>query len=233
MRLIILTLMAALAAAQAVAAPQTQDKAAVALKAAMDKEVLDGNLKAAIEAYKKLAQGKDRAVAAKALVRMGQCYDKLGDTESRKAFERVVREFGDQKEAVEAARTRLAALGGGTAGKSVMARLVTADIGDRYIWGVSRDGRYLLENDSRDIAGSQILSVRDVTTGEDRIVARANSPVEDICCNIISPDGKQLAYGNLVMNEKSRGELYVASINGSNRRILVSGEMGVSFVPGD
>ncbi len=35
---------------------QSQDKAEAALKAAMDKEVLDGNLKAAIDQYKRLSQ---------------------------------------------------------------------------------------------------------------------------------------------------------------------------------
>jgi tetratricopeptide (TPR) repeat protein len=67
----------------------------VALRAAMEKETVKGDLKGAIDQYKKLAQGKDRAVAAKALVRMGQCYEKLGDAEARKAYERVVREYAD------------------------------------------------------------------------------------------------------------------------------------------
>ena len=87
---------------------QSKDtRAEVALQAAIKKEAVDGDLKGAIEQYRKLAQGRDRAVAAKALVRMGECYEKLGDAESRKAFERVVREFADQKEAVEEARKHL------------------------------------------------------------------------------------------------------------------------------
>jgi hypothetical protein len=40
---------------------------------------------------------------------MGQCYEKLGDAQARKAYEQVVREFADQKEAVEQARALLAA----------------------------------------------------------------------------------------------------------------------------
>jgi len=68
------------------------DQLEVALQAAMKKESVDGDLKGAIEAYKKIAQSRNRAVTAKALVRMGQCYEKLGDAESRKAYERVLRE---------------------------------------------------------------------------------------------------------------------------------------------
>jgi hypothetical protein len=48
-----------------------------------------------------------RKTAAEALVHMGQCYEKLGDAESRKAYERVLREYGDQKEAAMVARARL------------------------------------------------------------------------------------------------------------------------------
>ena len=88
--MIILTLavMAVLAVAPACAAPQAQDKAELALKAAMDREILDGNLKAAIEQYRKIsvAYRANRSVAARALLQLGQCYERLGDAEARKAY---------------------------------------------------------------------------------------------------------------------------------------------------
>ena len=93
------------------------DRAEVALQAAIKKETVDGDLKAAIEQYGEIARGGNRAAAAKALVRMGRCYEKLGDAESRKAYERVLREFGDQQEAADEARARLAALGCGPPGE--------------------------------------------------------------------------------------------------------------------
>ena len=65
----------------------------VALRAAMETETVKGDLKGAIEQYRKIAEGKDRALAAKALVGMAECYQKLGDAESRKIYERVVKEF--------------------------------------------------------------------------------------------------------------------------------------------
>ncbi len=71
----------------------------MALQAAIKAEMVDGDLKGAIELYRKLAAGGDRGVAAKALVRMGQCYEKLGDAQARQAYDRVVRDFADQKEA--------------------------------------------------------------------------------------------------------------------------------------
>ena len=108
-RLAVLTLATALIQTATIA--QKADPAEVQLKAAIQREVEDGDFKGAIEQYKKLANSSNRAVAAKALLRMGQCYEKLGDTESRKAYEHLVRDFVDQKDMAEQARARLAALG--------------------------------------------------------------------------------------------------------------------------
>ena len=102
----ILTAAMIAALGSATAAPQGYDKAEVAFKAAYEKEAVDGDLKGAITQYEKLARGSNRAMAAKALVRIGQCQEKLGSAEARKAYERVVREYGDQEEAVAEARRR-------------------------------------------------------------------------------------------------------------------------------
>ncbi|MBP1602624.1 MAG: hypothetical protein H6Q06_2775, partial [Acidobacteria bacterium] len=59
------------------------DRAEVALQAAIKKEMVDGDLKGAIEQYKKIAQSGNRAAAARALVRMGQCQERLGEAEAR------------------------------------------------------------------------------------------------------------------------------------------------------
>ena len=83
----------------------------MALQAAIKTETVDGDLKGAIEQYRKLADGSHRAVAAKALVRMGQCYEKLGDAQARQAYDRVVRDFADQKEALAAAQGAAGRLG--------------------------------------------------------------------------------------------------------------------------
>src|SRR6266568_2468737 len=79
------------------------------LGAALHQEEVQGDLKGAIAVYQKVVAtpGVSRKTAADALVRMGQCYEKLGDSESRKAYERVVLEYADQKEAVAMARARL------------------------------------------------------------------------------------------------------------------------------
>src|SRR5581483_8297647 len=93
-----LTLAATLLVTRIEVTGQGQDHAEAALKAAMDKEVVEGDLKGAIEQYKKIAQSKDRAIAARALVRMAECYQKLGDAESRRIYELLVNKYADQKE---------------------------------------------------------------------------------------------------------------------------------------
>jgi hypothetical protein len=93
-----------------IAAP---DKAELALRAAMEQEDVRGDLKAAIDEYRAVVATyakSNRDVAAQALLRMGQCYEKLGDAEARKAYQRLVTEFADQAALARVARERLAAL---------------------------------------------------------------------------------------------------------------------------
>src|SRR5688500_3315954 len=73
---------------------------------ALGAERADGNLPQAIELYKRVAQefASDRALVARALVRMAGCYAKLSDAQARGIYERVVREYPEQTAAVEEAR---------------------------------------------------------------------------------------------------------------------------------
>src|SRR5688572_31754828 len=54
-------------------------------QAALQKETVDGNLKGAIEDYRAIAtrQGVARDLAAQALLRMADAYQKLGDPQAR------------------------------------------------------------------------------------------------------------------------------------------------------
>jgi hypothetical protein len=89
-----------------------RDSADVALRAAIQTEVVDGDLQGAIRQYEAIASGGNRAAAALALLRMGRCYERLGEANARQAYERVVRQFADQKEAAREAGARLAAMPG-------------------------------------------------------------------------------------------------------------------------
>ena len=168
-----------------------QMKPEVALRAAMETETVKGDLKGAIEQYKKIAQGSDRAIAAKALIRMAECHQKLGDAESRKIYERVVRDYSDQKEAVTVARARL-----GHTDPSRETGIIT-----RQVWpdaidtegAPSPDGRHLTFVDWT----TGDLAVRELATGKNRRLTNKGEwrESEDFALySVFSPDGKQAAY---------------------------------------
>lgn len=190
-------------------------------QAAINKETVEGDLKGAIELYKKVAQSTDRAVAAKALVHMGECYEKLGDAEARKAYERVVRDFGDQSEQAAQARTRLASLEHGKAS-------VPSGISVRKVWddaidpggNPSPDGRYLSFTDW----SSGDLAIRDLKTGENRRLTKKGSwaavPDEENEGSVISPDGKLVAFNWFKYGKKEECEIRVIGADGSGDRVL-------------
>ena len=77
---------------------------------ARHQETTQGDLRAAIETYRKVVAqaGSNRSLAAQALLRIGECHTKLGDAQARRTYEQVVRDYGDLPEAATA-RGRLVA----------------------------------------------------------------------------------------------------------------------------
>ncbi|MBP1623503.1 MAG: translocation protein TolB, partial [Acidobacteria bacterium] len=129
----------------AVPAPVPQDPE-VEFQRAVQLETIEGNLNAAIDLYRQVIKnnGNNRAVAAKALLRLGGCYEKQGNAAASKAYEQLLRDYADQADSVAEARTRLASLR-----KPVAAR---SGPSTRRIWtgpdldfegSPSPDGRYL------------------------------------------------------------------------------------------
>ena len=74
-------------------------------------ERVDGKLQEAITLYKRiLTESRDESLAAKAQLQIGICHEKLGQSEARAAYQRVLDKFPQQQDAVAVARERLAAL---------------------------------------------------------------------------------------------------------------------------
>ncbi len=210
-----------------VAAGQGANPAEVQLQAAIKAEVFDGNLKVAIERYQQIVTTYpgDRPVVAKALVRMGQCYEKLGEaqaSEAHRAYERVVRDFADQKDAAEQARTLLAA---GMRGRSS-----PTGVSEQQVWVLdespkpaprqpSLDGRYIPYTD---IAGQRV-KLHDLLTGENRVIVERESGFF-FGAPVISPDNRQIAYTRFRRPPLAGTdfELRVASVDGSGARVLAS-----------
>jgi len=87
---------------------QAPPSAGVLLQAGIEKEEVDGDLKAAMEIYQNVAadNSASRDVRARALLRLAECDEKLG-RQARQVYEQIVRDFADQPAAAQA-RTRLA-----------------------------------------------------------------------------------------------------------------------------
>ncbi len=202
------------------AAGQKNDQAELQLKAAMNKELVDGDLKGAIEIYQKIISGysNNRPVVAQALVQMGQCYEKLGRAEARGAYERVLREFAEQAEPSRLARQRLAALAG------TASLTAGADITIRRVWSGSRvetngspspDGRYLSISDLAPGSAGE-LAVLEIASG--RMRRLTNKAM--LMGSKWSPDGGRIAY----MDWMSYPELKIIGSDGSGVATLAWGE---------
>jgi Tol biopolymer transport system component len=76
------------------------------------KEDVEGKLEEAIAIYQEIIKEypQNSPVAAKALFHMGLCYEKLGNQEAQKAYQRLIADYPGQKEEVALAKERLARL---------------------------------------------------------------------------------------------------------------------------
>lgn len=189
-----------------------QQSAALAEKliaGAQHKAAIDGDLKGAIEDYRKAvaAAGSNRALMAQALLRMAECHQKLGDAEAQAIYERVARDYADQKDAAAAARTRLA-------GAASAARVTR----DWSVWtGEDADGFGTISSDGRvftytDWKNGGALALRYVATGaEHRLTSGGSTEF-----SAISKDGRQVAYqwrSDLAPADVRRYELRVARLH--------------------
>jgi Tol biopolymer transport system component len=194
---------------------------------ALVKERTDGNPTEAIALYEKIVHqpGADRKLAAKALYQIGQAYEKLGQTEARKAYERIARDFADQKDVAADAGRRLAFLNGGVTNSGrPTSSLVWRDRKVDLTGSISTDGRYLsfIDWDTGNLA------LRDVVTGQNRIIVTANNVPKTKLKEFaeesaMSPDGRLVAY-TWYDGVADRCDLRIANLSGdSNPRRLYEG----------
>lgn len=199
---------------------QQNDQAEVMLQAAQNKQLVDGDLDQAIQMYRKILSeySSNRPVAAKALVEMGDCYEKLGKSGAEKAYQRVLHDYADQSAEANEARARLAALNHGSAhGNEMVARRIWSGPDVDVEGGVSANGRYLsyVDWDTGDLA------VRDLITGQNRRVTHKGSwsDSEEYAENSVpSRDGRQVAYA--WFNKDDFYELRIGGIDGAHLRTL-------------
>jgi Tol biopolymer transport system component len=165
-------------------------------------ERTEGDLDEAIRLYKQIVEDHkdDRVLVAKALVQMGQCYEKLGRAEARKAYERVVREYSDQPEPVQVARQHLEQLDAGAPGAKANGptyRLVL----DSKIAGMPVEEGHWRSRLGFSPGGDRIvfesqgkLFIADETGTLIRPILDDFAPWDRFAWPRWSPDGRQIAY---------------------------------------
>jgi Tol biopolymer transport system component len=188
-----------------------------------------GDLQKAIGLYQDIVKRfpESREVAAKALLHVGMCYEKLGLAEAEKAFKKVISDFPDQVEAVKLARERLtvlptakAALEKGSGDTRI--RKVWDNAIDSYFTGApSPDGRYLTYVDWENFGN---LGIRDLAEGENRLLTDNKSweTGEMSYQSVFSPDGSKIAYS--WQTKEGPVQLKIIRIDGASPRILRDGK---------
>jgi Tol biopolymer transport system component len=225
----ILIATAAVAAVAGVRAQQSASQLEKGFASAEHAATVDGDLKGAIEQYKTIVSraGTDRETAARALLRMAECYQKLGDVQARAIYQELVGKYADQREVATIARERLGRAAP-IRGRSATQRAVWTGPYVDLFGQVSPDGRYIT---FVDWVRSLNLMVHDVTTDTDRALTNLE-PIAPSWTwhgesewSVISKDGKQVAYAWIGKSGPPR-ELRVVPLHGNaatdSRRILIT-----------
>ncbi len=202
-------------------APVAQQSGNDLFQKALSKERSEGQLDEAIQIYAQVVKdfASDRPLAAKALLQLGRCYERLGRGEAQQTYERLLREYSDQRATADDARARLAALvrpDSRTTGGPVTRRVWGGPDVDT-LGSVSPDGRYLSFTDWE----TGDLAIRDLESGTNRRLTGKTSwsdSSEFAEFSTMSPDGGHIAYA--WFNKDGFYELRVIGRHGGQARVL-------------
>lgn len=186
----------------------------------------EGKLVEAIELYNRVvAEGKNESLAAQAQLRIGLCYEKLGQKtikQAQSAFQKVIDNFPGETEAVKVAQEKLSNF----LKAQAAVEKATKEFNIRKVWSgpltdvlgaPSPDGKYLSIVDW--MTGD--LAVRDLTTGKNRRLTNKGSWAESSELALFSgwsPDGKKIVYNWL--NKEECFDLRIVEPDDPEPRVL-------------
>ncbi|HYB96905.1 MAG TPA: tetratricopeptide repeat protein [Vicinamibacterales bacterium] len=155
----------------------------------------DGDLRTAIQLYERVVAqfATDRPLIARALLRIADCHEQLGQRDAAGVYQRIVRDFADQADSAAVARARLSALQGQAPPAAQAARKIWSG-GDADATGTaSADGRFLSYTNW--LTGD--LAIRDVAAGSARMLTNtggweASGDFAEL--SVLSPDASEVAY---------------------------------------
>jgi Tol biopolymer transport system component len=219
-RFSILLAVITLAALSITAFAQRAKEAEVLYHRGVQLEEVKGELKEAIAVYEKLLKEFEnvRMIAAQALLRMGICYEKLGQKEAQAAYQRILRDYADQAGIAAQARVRLAALGGpGGAGGLVTRRVLTdaSGIGEILI----ADGKFIrgIDWETGDVVQYEVAGGQTSRITNKGPWSETEKSYE---YQAFSRDGKQIAYNSYTKDWAP--QLRIRNLDGSGLCTLYS-----------
>ncbi len=192
-------------------------------------EEVKGELEKAMEVYQTIVTkfSANRPIAAKALLHIGLCYEKLGKQEAQKAYQRIIQEFADQKEVVAEARTRLSSLillASAVQAEDIVIRKFMDGTGAGFVYGApSPDGKYFSFVDWA--TGPNDIVIKEIGTGEEirlrnQIDLNYEGDVGTPYHHIWSQDSKKIAY-TWENDEAEYVELRVIEIDNPEPDVLI------------
>ncbi len=200
----------------------TQDRQ-VLFEKALALEEAQGRLQEAIALYQKIVdEAGDKALAARAQLRIGICHQKLGRKEALAAFQKVIDNYPDQVATVRLAREQLALLArtdpAARRDEQPAIRLLWSGPEADIFGAPSPDGRQLCFTDW----STGDLAVRDLESGKNRRLTDKgpwDKSSEEADYSVWSPDGTQIAFEWETVGNQ-RLELRVIGAGGTGLRTL-------------
>ncbi|HEX9974619.1 MAG TPA: tetratricopeptide repeat protein, partial [bacterium] len=179
----------------------SQESPAMLLQAGIFAEEVQGDLKKALSLYDNIVQkySEDRPVAANALLHIGFCYEKLGKEKAFEAYQKILDDYPDQREAAAIARERLKNSTIRTTSKDAseikinpLVKYYFDRLGIDILTATSPDGKSLAYTDW----ATGNLMVKNVITGNKKRMTDADwSHSNEFAMRPIwSHDGKYIAY---------------------------------------
>ena len=194
---------------------------------ALSKERAEGNLQEAIKLYQRVvdAASADHALAAKALLQLGRCYEQLGNTEARAAYERLIARYPDQTELVAQAKARLVSLVRTPAATpATMTVQPLPDVKD-MILAVTQDGSKAIV---WDMTKGQNLALHDFSRKQRRLLTDLEYSTGMVDFAVWSPDARRVAYqqNNYQEGKDPSSELRVTTLDGRSNQVYRTDRYG-------